>query len=430
MTQSLGRKWAFGCLIALVVTVGSPPSVFPGGLFLYELGTPDVGLASAGWAARAQDASTLFKNPAGMSLLEGNQFQGGLQALYGSIPGFTASAGTTASGNSGGNPLDVVPGASGFYVHGLTSDLKVGFGVFSYFGLAAKWNGDWVGRYYVKDTALLGMSFQPTASYRVKEWLSIGAGLNIMYGYFKQTVGINNLLPPGQGDGQLQIKDQTVGFGANAGILLEPIKGTRFGVNYRSPVKLDFSDTPSFSNLGTIGMDLQNNGVLNRQVDLGMTVPQSVIASVFHQLTDRLAIMGDFGWDDWSQFGKVEVSVADSTIQNVTVNVNYQDTYHGAIGALYRLTDVWTLTGGFAYDSSMVKDQDRTLSLPVGSTYRYGIGTLYQATPALQLGFSYELAWTGDLPVDQNRGPLAGRVVGEYPDTFLNVFALNLTWRH
>ena len=53
-----------------------------GGLFLTEFGTEDVALASAGWAARAQDASTLYKNPAGMSRLEGNQFQGGLQALY------------------------------------------------------------------------------------------------------------------------------------------------------------------------------------------------------------------------------------------------------------------------------------------------------------------------------------------------------------
>src|SRR6185503_6142728 len=46
-----------------------------GGLSLYEIATSDVGLASAGWAARAQDPATLLKNPAGMSRLEGNQFQ-------------------------------------------------------------------------------------------------------------------------------------------------------------------------------------------------------------------------------------------------------------------------------------------------------------------------------------------------------------------
>src|SRR5512136_1635839 len=60
-----------------------------GGISLYEIATPDLGLASAGYAARAEDASTVFKNPAGMSQLQGAQFQGGLQALYGSV-NFTA----------------------------------------------------------------------------------------------------------------------------------------------------------------------------------------------------------------------------------------------------------------------------------------------------------------------------------------------------
>jgi long-chain fatty acid transport protein len=57
------------------------PSAFAGGIQLYEIGTPDVGLASAGWAARAQDASTLFKNPAGMSLLSGLQIESGIQRV-------------------------------------------------------------------------------------------------------------------------------------------------------------------------------------------------------------------------------------------------------------------------------------------------------------------------------------------------------------
>ena len=66
---------------AVMLTV--PVTSDAGGLFLTEFGTEDVALAGAGWAARAQDASTLFKNPAGMSRLQGNQFQGGLQAMIG-----------------------------------------------------------------------------------------------------------------------------------------------------------------------------------------------------------------------------------------------------------------------------------------------------------------------------------------------------------
>ena len=47
-----------------------PVSSMAGGLLLYEVGTADIGLASAGYNARAQDASTVFTNPAGMTKLE------------------------------------------------------------------------------------------------------------------------------------------------------------------------------------------------------------------------------------------------------------------------------------------------------------------------------------------------------------------------
>jgi long-chain fatty acid transport protein len=40
-----------------------------GGAYLTEISCAEVGLASAGWASRAQDAGTLFSNPAGMILL-------------------------------------------------------------------------------------------------------------------------------------------------------------------------------------------------------------------------------------------------------------------------------------------------------------------------------------------------------------------------
>jgi long-chain fatty acid transport protein len=402
-----------------------PLSASAGGLFLTEFGTPDVGLAGAGWAARAQDASTLFKNPAGMTLLEGNQFQGGVQLLYGDI-GFTSNGNSTPSGGGGGNPIDVFPGASGFYVHPLGDDWRVGFGIYSNFGLGLKYRGEWVGRYYVKDVLLAGVTFMPTASYRVNEYLSIGGGLNVMVGAFKQTAAVNNLFSGD--DGELQIKDRDVGVGGNIGVLLMPVPGTRFGISYQSPIELNFSDKPEFSNLGPIGTNLQNNGHLDNTLDLGMTVPQSLTFSAYHELTRDWAMMGNLGWQDWSRFGKVDVTVSTANPISLTADRKYRDTWHVAIGTQYRVNPAWVVSTGFAYDSSMVKDKHRTLDVPVGETYKFGLGALWQAKPTLNLGFSYELAWGGDMSVDQNRGPLAGRVAGEFKNTALHFFAVTMTW--
>ena len=413
-------------LAVAAVMLAVPVTSDAGGLFLTEFGTEDVALAGAGWAARAQDASTLFKNPAGMSRLQGNQFQGGLQALYfqGKFNPSVASHG----GGDGGNPVGALPAASGFYVHSLSKDLKVGLGVFSNFGLALKYDGDWAGRYYVRDSALIGVTVAPVASYRVNEWISIGGGPNIMAGYLKYTTAVNNLSP---GDGQLQVKDMTVGVGGQFGVLFEPHKGTRFGVTYYSPIKLNFSDNPSLSGLGlgSGGNEELFGGRRNASLGLGMTVPQHVMASAYHELTDRFAIMGNLGWENWNRFGKVDVNLVsqDANI-STTATIPYQDTYHIAIGSQYRLNQDWLLNGGFGFDSSMVKDQDRSLSLPVGAVYKFGMGAQWQFSPTTRLGFSYGLAYIGDLPVSQNRGALAGQVTGQFPTTIMHFLAVTLNW--
>jgi long-chain fatty acid transport protein len=398
-----------------------------GGLFLTEIGTEDVALAGAGWAARAQDASTLFKNPAGMSRLEGNQFQGGLQALYFQSGGFSGTN-TPFGGNGGGNPVGVFPAASGFYVHSLNKDFKVGLGIVGNFGLGLKYGQGFVGRYYAKEETLIGITFAPVASYRVNEQFSIGGGPNIMVAQLKYTSNINNVLPPGIGDGQLEVKDTTAGVGGQFGILYEPKKGSRVGVTYYSPIKLNFSDTPSFSNLGTIGSDLQNNGHLNRRLDLDMTVPQHVVLSGYHELSDAWAIMGDFGWDNWSQFGKVDVAVVSSTTNDLTIDLDYNDTYHVGVGTQYRLNPEWLLNSGLSYDSAMISAANRSVSVPVGAFYKFGLGADWLMNQKIKLGFSYEVAYSGDLSISQNRGPLAGQVTGEFKNVLNHFFAFTLNW--
>lgn len=412
-------------VVSLAIALTVPNVSTAGGLFLTEIGTEDVALAGAGWAARAQDASTLFKNPAGMSRLEGNQFQGGLQALYFQSGGFDGTN-TPYGGNGGGNPIGVVPGASGFYVHSLGKDFKVGLGMLSNFGLGLQNNQGFAGRYYVKQDMLAGITFAPVASYRVNEYISIGGGPNVMLAFLKYTSNLNSPNPFGSGDGQIEVKDTTAGVGGQFGVLFEPQKGTRVGVTYYSPIKLNFSDAPSFSNTGALGTVLANR---NGNLDLGVTVPQHVILSGYHELSDRWAVMGDFGWENWSQFGKIDVGVFGSqTSVSLTTNIDYNDTYHVGVGTQYRMNPEWLLNGGFAYDSSMVSAANRSIALPVGATYKWGLGANWLMNEKVKLGFSYELSYMGDMSISQNRGPLAGQLTGAYKDAIMHFFAFTLNW--
>ena len=109
----------------LLLLWGAP--AFAGGLYLYEIGSPDVGLAAAGYAARAQDASTAFTNPAGMTRLKQSQVQFGAQPMYLHVK-FDPSAETTATGRSG-DASDWMLSAGTFIVTPLTPELSLGFSV-------------------------------------------------------------------------------------------------------------------------------------------------------------------------------------------------------------------------------------------------------------------------------------------------------------
>ena len=102
--------------VALVVLVASCSSALAGGALLYEVGTPDTGLASAGWAARAEDAATVLTNPAGMTRLQDTDLLLGLQMLYGDL-GFVPDERTTVAGGDGGNPVGWFLAAGAYYVH-------------------------------------------------------------------------------------------------------------------------------------------------------------------------------------------------------------------------------------------------------------------------------------------------------------------------
>lgn len=410
--------------VALIIGAGffAPQSVLAGGLGLYEISTGDVGLASAGSAAAALDASTLFKNPAGMSRLEGGQLNSSLQVLYGNAQ-FSGNSATSPGGN-GNNAIGVLPGASLFITYPVTEKLTVGFGTFSYFGLAEDYGNKWAGRYYIEKGTLLGMTLMPAASLKVNEWLAVGAGLNAMYGYLDGQTAVNNLSPS---DGQMKIKDSTWGFGGNAGIMIQPVEGTRIGVDYLSQVDLNFSDKPSFKNLGPgLGALLANPP----RLDLGMTVPQSVMVGVYQVINTNWAVMADVGWQDWSQFSEVSIGVNSATPGNskdLTSNLNLNDTWHGAIGLEYKYSEQWRFTGGFAYDTSAVSDKNRSVALPVAAAYRYGLGAFYKLNKSVDLGAAYELAWSGDVSVNQSTA-YRGTVSGTYNNLCFQFVSLNLNW--
>jgi long-chain fatty acid transport protein len=422
---------------ALLAALGAGQAV-AGGLLLYEFGTAEPGLAAAGYAARAQDASTAFTNPAGMTRLEGTEVQAGGQLMW-INQRFSIGEGTSPGlgGNDGGRAFGAngwVPGGGAFVAHALSKDLSVGLSVVGNFGSMIDYDEAWVGRYRAQQATLLGVQVVPSIAWRVNEQLSIGAGLNAVYGIFDQKVAINNAVP-GTPDGRLELDDRAWGFGGNLGVLYDVTPATRVGLTWTSQVDLDFEAPARFSGTGpALTALLASRGLLDANVGLGTKIPQQVMASAVTRIDERWTLLGNVGWQQWSKFGEVEIGI-DNTQDptSLTTSIPFKDTWHVAVGTQYRLSDPWTLNFGIAYDSGFQDGANVTPLLPVNAAWRFGVGGEQQLSKTTKWGIAGELLYGGTLDVDK-RGTLPpalggrGDLVGSYNNTTSVVVSVYGNW--
>ena len=438
MKRRTGLGRSVGVVAAWAATGLASGPAAAGGLLLYEIGTAEVGLAAAGYSARAQDASTAFTNPAGMTRLEGTQALAGGQLMWLNNR-FSIGNGTAAAlgGNDGGRVFGsdgFVPGGGAFVTHSVSPDLKVGFSVAGNFGSILDYDDKWVGRYRVQQATILGVSFVPSIAYRANDKLSLGAGVNAMYGICKQQVAVNNVLPNAP-DGRLELDDKTWGWGVNLGLLYEVTPDTRVGLTWNSRIKLDFSAPAQFSGLGPgLSTLLGARGLLGAQVDLGVTVPQQVMGSVFTKIDERWAVMGNVGWQQWSKFGEVEVGIENTlNPQSLTTAIDFNDTWHVAVGAQYRPGGAWTINFGAAYDSGFQSRSEVSPLLPVNAAWRFGVGGEQQVSKTFKWGLASELLYGGTLDVDKRSAlppALGGRgnLVGSFDNTTSVIVSVYGNW--
>jgi long-chain fatty acid transport protein len=312
--------------LALILTMTTARAA---GLWLYEQGTPDVGTANAGMAARAEDAATAFANPAGMTRLKESQAMVGIQPIYGDFK-FDTDA-STFGGGDGGNAVGWVPSGGLFYVHSLSSDLKLGISAGSYLGLGVDFDNDWAGRYYVTKSELITAFTKASVGYRINDWLSVGAAAGLVYGKLDYEAAINNVLDA-RPDGRLKFDDKDTTGNYNLGLLIEPRAGTRLGLTYITKVDLEFRDDNKITGAGPLlNAALQLSGIQGSTSQLDYTLPKQLMLSGYHELSNDLSIMANIGWQNWSEFGQVGVSLDGPNARSLETDANFSDTWHYAL---------------------------------------------------------------------------------------------------
>ena len=382
---------------------------YAAGFQFYELGTPIIGTASVGQAAVAEDASTTYFNPAGMSLLPATEVMLGTQIIL-PYTNFSPNSSNTISGNNGGNAGVLAPGLDAYFVYHYSPTISLGISLTSPYGGALDYYNHWVGRYVVQQMTLFTMDLNPTLSYQFNSWISAGGGIVVEYANLNQTVALPISATI---DGQANIKVSNTAPGFNLGVLFTPRDTTKIGVAFRSQIVHHLSGNTAFLNISSTPTTTTR-----------MVMPANVIASISQNLTNRFTLLGELGWANWSTMRNTTLTVFDYS--TVTPN-NWHDTYRAGLGGKYKFTPAIVLQAGVSYDSSPTSTSNRLPDLPMDRQIRVGAGLEYELIKAVTLGLSYEYLNLGKANI--NNVSSGGTLAGSYSRNYANVFQASLNVR-
>jgi long-chain fatty acid transport protein len=389
-----------------------------GGFAIREQSACGQGVSFAGIAAGGCDLSSMFWNPAVMTQFGGIQASVTASGIFGSSKNSPDATAPLAILGGTGNTAENALVPASYFSYQLTPNFWVGMSVNAPFGLSVSFPGLWAGMEYAAgDSHLRTYNATPSVAWQINNWISVGAGIQIMYADAGLTR--NPVIAAGPTFGTAHLEGDGWAYGFTAGLTLTPTPTTTIGLGWRSAMDLDIE--------GTLRVDPIFNGA---PVDTKLRLPDIVSLGVRQQLGPQWALLGTVEWSHWSRIGTSVVN-GSPVPGGTTIAFEYDDGWFFALGAEYRWTPALTLRAGVAYEISPVTDSVRTPLVPDNDRTWLSAGLSYNITPALRLDFGYSHIFVKDTPINIVPGhPSFGVIpyIGSV-DSHVDIVTVGLSYR-
>ncbi|MFI4938229.1 MAG: OmpP1/FadL family transporter [Candidatus Berkiellales bacterium] len=396
------RKWDLSIQKSILTKFSSSlvmcclaSKAFASGFALQEQSVTLLGTAYSGTAALAEDASTGYYNPAGLTRIIDSQIVLSAILIQGDFK-LTADSATNSfrfpmgGGTARPGKVSLVPT---FHLAKRIDDRWVlGFNVTTPFGLATRYKEDSIARYLATNSDIATIDLSPSIAYQILPSFSLGFGVDAQYADATLSADFSGFDNQIIHDGYQRNHASGWGYGLHFGALWEPLETTRVGLAYRSLVNLHVEgNSENQTQLGYVPV----------RVHTDITVPESATLSLYQELNRCLALTGDIAWTNWSRFHTLRLRY--NRIINITNPFNgapaiapdidtfehFKDTRRFALGLIYTMDDTWRFRGGVAYDQSPVRNEFRTLRLPDSDRYWLAVGGAYAVNDSFNIDFGY-----------------------------------------
>jgi long-chain fatty acid transport protein len=422
------------------------------GFALLEQSASRLGTAFSGTAAAADDATTLFYNPAGMIRLDRPQMgvvASGINVSSkfddeGSLPALGQTLGVEGSDAGGFHGIPALYVAVPF-----NEDLAAGFAFNVPFGLTLEYDDDWMGRFQALKSEIQTYNFNPSLAFRLNPHVSLGFGLSYQRMQAELTNAVNYtavvasvspaLVPLNPGlQGGLVVRGDDAAWGFNAGVLVEFTPRTRLGLSYRSSISYEVDGTVNFSPPTptdpsgaaiVAGASAPGGPLSDGGATVDIELPDIATASFYQAIGERAELMVDVAWTGWSSVQYLNVVRDNGVVLSSTPEL-WEDTWRYAIGMTYQLNDTWKLRGGLAFDETQVPDSTRTARLPDTDRKWVAIGAHWAPSSSWLIDVGYAHLFSSDTPVSQNDGSTArnGLLLGQQ-ESAVDIVSAQLTFK-
>ena len=397
-------------VLAVAVAIVST-NAWSAGFQLNEFSSSGLGRAYSGEGAIADDAGNVSRNPALITMFDRPTFSGGAVFVDPdvNISGTSPSGRSTDADNIA--PTAWVPNLH--FVAPINEQFGWGASVTSNYGLATEFNNSYTAGSVAGKTDLTTVNLNLSGAYRLDNHWSFGLGFDAVYARAKieryagdlgpllaaSNPSLGPLAPTVAGipaDTQItHLKGDEWGFGWNAGILYELDKDNRYGLTYRSEVKIDFdgdykSSLPAAFNPILAGYNLYGTSGATIPGSLTLNLPEMWELSGYNRVAPQWAVHYSLTYTSWSQFQELKAKGSDGQTL-FQKEEGFRDAYRIALGTTYYMDDNWTFRTGIAFDDSPVPADKRSISIPDQDRLWLSAGTTYafNEDASVDLGVSY-----------------------------------------
>jgi long-chain fatty acid transport protein len=385
----------------LLVLLFTASTSFAAGFRLPEAGAKAMGMGFA-FTAQADDPSAIYFNPAGLTQLKGNNLK--LGVTYVKENGGTFS-GTTPL--TGGAQVSETQKDLDFYIPNFfyaNSNPSTGFawgvGVYAPFGLGQEYQdrNTSIFRNQITKIDLQTIVVNPTVAFKINDALSVGAGIDFLYGMAElQKTGVV-FLGPAVGNlnlYNLDLEGDGTAWGYNFGLLLTPSKEVKIGFNYRSPFHLKIKEGDvDIANINSTVPFVPNPvpppaaftaaqvfGGTSYATKGSTTIEIPATATLGVSYTkNRLTVEVDADMTFWSSYKSLNIDIQNNNplLPDSFSQKNWTNEVALYVGGEYRVTDPLALRLGFRYDPTPVPAATMGPELPDADKMYYCAGAGYK----------------------------------------------------